>query len=214
MTVLGGVVLAAGFSRRMGRDKLGLPWPGPNAGCTVLDAVLVAASALPVGVVVVGPETGTPADAQIGPAVPALPPGWTRAHCPDRALGQAASLRAGLAALPPGLDGAMGLDGVMVLLGDMPLITPELVRRLASAFRPGRFLVPACGGVRGNPVCIPATRFAQVMALTGDTGARPLLAASPDMVDVLEVGDRAVLNDLDTPEDYSRLTNQPSCAEP
>jgi molybdenum cofactor cytidylyltransferase len=119
------------------------------------------------------------------------------------AAGQAASLKSGLAALPDGVAGAM------ILLGDMPLVTPELVRRLAGSFRKGSFLVPLYQGRRGNPVTIPAEWFPKVMELTGDTGARPLLAMPGAPVDYFETGDPAVLTDLDTPEDYSRLMNQP-----
>ncbi len=183
-TALAAVVLAAGFSRRMGQDKLALPWRGG----TVLDAALDAARALPVAVLVGGARDV---------------PGFIRVESPESALGQAHSLRAGIAALPPGLAGAM------VLLGDMPLVTRTLVLELARAFRPGRFLVPVHAGARGNPVVIPASSFAAVLALTGDTGARAVFTAPGAAVDHLEVDDPAVTADLDTPEDYSRLTNQP-----
>jgi molybdenum cofactor cytidylyltransferase len=97
----------------------------------------------------------------------------------------------------------------MVLLGDMPLVTPELVVWLARHFRAGRFLVPQYNGRRGNPVTIPAEWFPKVMALSGDTGARTLLELPGAPVDFLETNDPAVLKDIDTPEDYSRLKNQP-----
>ena len=181
---LAAVVLAAGSSRRMGRDKLALPW----REATVLDAVARAARALPVAVLVGGGRDF---------------PGIARVESPRSSLGQAHSLRAGLAALPGGLAGAM------VLLGDMPLVTPELVLELARAFRPGRFLVPVHAGRRGNPVVIPANWFGKVMELSGDVGARALFTAPGAPVDYREVSDPAVIADLDTPEDYSRLTNQP-----
>lgn len=192
------VVLAAGRSSRMGSDKLRLPWRGR----TILEWVLDAACALPhvvLPVVLVG-----------GPSsLVGLPAQVTRVCCPvsctsqERLPGQADSLKAGIRALPPGLDGAM------ILLGDMPLITPELVGKLAQAFRPGRFLVPRFDGRRGNPVIIPADWFARMLELEGDTGARPLLARPDAPVEYLDVDDPAILADVDTPEDYSRLRNQP-----
>lgn len=184
------VVLAAGRSSRMGSDKLRLPWRGR----TILEWVLDAACALPSVVLVGGP-----------PELAALPARVTCVSCPvqERLQGQADSLKAGISALPPGLDGAM------ILLGDMPLITPELVGKLTRAFRPGRFLVPRCDGRRGNPVIIPADWFARVLELEGDTGARPLLIRPDAPVEYLDVDDPAILTDVDTPDDYSRLKNQP-----
>lgn len=184
------VVLAAGRSTRMGADKLLLPWRGR----TILEWALDAACALRHVILVGGP-----------PGLDALPAQVTRVSCPfqKRLPGQADSLKAGIRALPPGLDGAM------ILLGDMPLITSELVGKLASAFRPGRFLVPRSDGRRGNPVIIPSDWFARVLELEGDTGARPLLASPNAPVDYLDVDDPAILTDVDTPDDYARLKNQP-----
>lgn len=188
------VILAAGRSTRMGADKLRLPWRGR----TLLEWVLDAACALPhvvLPVVLVGgpPEFG------------ALPGHVTRIlwPAPGETPGQADSLKAGLSALPCGLDGAM------IFLGDMPLITPGLVEKLARAFRPGRFLVPRFEGRRGNPVIIPSDWFARAMELEGDTGARPLLIRPDALVDYLDVDDPAILTDVDTPDDYARLKNQP-----
>ncbi|KAF0233530.1 MAG: molybdenum cofactor [Desulfovibrionaceae bacterium] len=184
------VVLAAGRSTRMGSDKLRLPWRGR----TMLEWVVDAACALSPVVLVGGPHD-----------ISGMPGQVTRVSSPvqGRPAGQADSLKAGIRALPPGLDGAM------ILLGDMPLITPKLVGKLARAFRPGRFLVPRCDGRRGNPVIIPSDWFLRVLELEGDTGARPLLASPNALVDYLAVDDPAILYDVDTPDDYSRLKNQP-----
>ncbi|MFP5222445.1 MAG: NTP transferase domain-containing protein [Acidobacteriota bacterium] len=206
------VVLAAGRSSRMGTDKLRLSWRGRM----LLEWVLDAACALSPVVLVGGPpglvhrspgliRLPAPLEAaQAGPA-PVLAPDTQlqRADVKEVLPGQADSLKAGIRALPPGLDGAM------VLLGDMPQVTPELVAKLALAFNPGHFLVPRCGGRRGNPVIIPAQWFDKVLELEGDTGARPLLIRPDAPVDYLDVDDPAVLADVDTPEDYSRLRNQP-----
>lgn len=183
-TTLAAVVLAAGLSRRMGRDKLTLDWRGKP----LLERALLAAAALDASVLVGGPD-----------AV-ALPPGMTRVPAPAGKPAQSRSLAAGIRALPAGVAGAM------VLLGDMPLVTPGLVLELAGAFRPGRFLVPVHAGTRGNPVVIPKEMFARALALAGDTGARPLLAEPGAPADYLEVDDPAVLTDVDTPDDYASLT--------
>lgn len=209
------VVLAAGASTRMGEDKLSLPWRGR----TLLEWVLDAARALS-PVILVGGPPALAGIAGLAPGVTRVPgplevalcgqPPQPHAGADNRAgsgggvsPGQADSLRAGIAALPSGLDGAM------VLLGDMPLVTPHLVATLAQNFRPGRFLAPRCDGRRGNPVIIPADWFGKALELEGDTGARPLLARPDALVDYLDVDDPAILSDVDTPDDYSRLMNQP-----
>lgn len=193
---LAAVVLAAGFSRRMGVDKLSLAWRGR----TVLDWVLNAACALDHVVLVGGPDNLRYRRSSKGQDSPCA---IVRVESPLAGSGQAESLKSGLAALPEGVPGAM------VLLGDMPLVTPELVVRLAEGFRAGRFLVPLCQGRRGNPVTIPAEWFPKVMNLAGDIGARPFLESPGAPVDFLETNDQAVLKDIDTPDDYSRLKNQP-----
>jgi len=184
--VIAAVVLAAGLSRRMGRDKLALAFQGK----AMLEHVIQAATALDT-VVLVG-----------GPADAALPASISRVPAPAGEAAQSRSLAAGIRALPSGLDGAM------VLLGDMPLVTPKLVLTLADAFRPGRFLVPVHAGKRGNPVTIPASCFPRVLALSGDTGARPLLAEPGSPVDFLDVDDPAVVTDVDTPDDYEGLRSR------
>ena len=193
---LAAIVLAAGFSRRMGTDKLTLAWRGRTVLDWVLDAACVLNHVVLVGDSVLTAHRGAAGD-------PLLSCAFVRVESLLAATGQAASLKSGLAALPGGVAGAM------VLLGDMPLVTPELVGRLAGSFRAGRFLVPLCHGRRGNPVTIPAEWFPMAMALNGDTGARPLLDRPGAPVDFLETNDPAVLADIDTPEDYSQRMNQP-----
>src|SRR5690606_24144861 len=106
------------------------------------------------------------------------------------------SLRAGLAALPD------TLDGVVVLLGDMPFLAGGTIDRLIAAFDPaaGRAIcVPVSGGRRGNPVLWGRRFLAEMQGLTGDAGARGLLARHAGAVFEVPVDDSGVLIDLDTP---------------
>lgn len=123
------------------------------------------------------------------------------AHNADYASGLASSLRTGLAALPPGVDGAL------VLLGDMPGVTAPLLDRLIAAFEAeagADAAVPVHAGRRGNPALLGRALFAPAAALTGDEGARRLLARAR----VVEVAldDEAVLLDVDEPGALLRLT--------
>lgn len=128
--------------------------------------------------------------------------GCTVVANPDWAEGMGGSLRAGLAALPP------GCEAVLVSLVDTPGVTPAAVARLLAAHREGAALAAASyNGRRGHPVLIGAGHFAEAAAgARGDAGARALLAAHADRLRLVECGDVAVPDDLDTPADLARWT--------
>jgi molybdenum cofactor cytidylyltransferase len=126
----------------------------------------------------------------------------------DFATGIASSLRTGLAATPAETDGAV------VLLGDMPNVAPHLIDRLIDAFeaRPTLLAVaPIREGRRGNPVLVARSLFEQAMGLSGDEGARRLLAAL-DRGAVAEIAAASDVSfDVDTPADLARA--QPKDAQ-
>ena len=123
-------------------------------------------------------------------------------HNPDYAEGLSTSLAAGLAALPPGIDGAV------VCLGDMPRVTAALIDRLIDAFDPpaGRAIcLPTHLGKRGNPVLWAARFFAEIQAVEGDVGARHLIGEHAVLVHEVECDDDGVLIDVDTPDALTAL---------
>ena len=185
---IGAVVLAAGRSSRMGTaNKLLLDIDGKPMVRHAVEAAL-ASRAEPV-VVVTGHEGGAVADALAGLAV-------SLRHNPAFRDGLSTSLAAGLAALPDGLDGAV------ILLGDMPSVTAADVDRLIEAFSPetgGLVVVSSEAGRRGNPVLWAARFFPELLAVTGDTGGRTVLEAHPEAIVEVEIG-RAAGADIDTPE--------------
>jgi molybdenum cofactor cytidylyltransferase len=122
------------------------------------------------------------------------------AHNPDHATGMAASLLAGVAA-------AADADAVVVLLGDMPGVSPHIVDKLIAAFEQtpaAPAVVPVHRGRRGNPVLLARALFPALNQLSGDTGARRLLSETPDVIEV-PVDDAGVAADVDAPEDIDRL---------
>lgn len=125
---------------------------------------------------------------------------------PDFADGLATSLAAGIRALPPGSDGAI------ILLGDMPLVSAELINQLIAAFAPhdGRSIcVPFNHGRRGNPILWSSAFFDQLQSLSGDAGARHLIAQhAEDLVEV-DVDTDAIFTDVDTPEALAALRSSP-----
>jgi len=133
-------------------------------------------------------------EAAIRAGVPDRPIGFIRAE--TYAEGLSASLRAGLSAL------AEDVSAAIVCLGDMPLVSPEIIACLAGAYDPdeGRVIVvPTCRGKRGNPILWDRRFFGEILALSGDTGARALLRTYADQLHEVEVGE-GVLVDFDTPE--------------
>ncbi len=190
------VILAAGQSRRMGRDnKLLREVDGVPMVIRVVAAVS-ASRARPV-IVVTGHQEAEVRAALAGANV-------TFVHNPDFAEGLSTSLRSGLAALPAEVTGAV------ICLGDMPRVSAALVDRLIGAFDPaeGRAIcVPTHRGKRGNPVLWAARYFGEMGAIAGDVGARHLIGEHAEAVCEVDWGDDAVLVDINTPEALARFGN-------
>jgi CTP:molybdopterin cytidylyltransferase MocA len=188
------IVLAAGRSSRMGTDnKLLAPLGGAPLVTRAVDAAL-ASRAAPV-LVVVGHDAE-----RVRAALGDRPVAFVEnARYAD---GLSSSLRAGVAALPAGTDGAL------VLLADMPRIGAHHVDRLIAAFDPrtGRTIcVPTHRAKRGNPVLWGAAFFAEIAGLAGDVGARALLDRHAAQIALVEMEDDAVLRDVDTPEELVEM---------
>jgi CTP:molybdopterin cytidylyltransferase MocA len=180
--VSAGLILAAGAGRRFGDEPKLL---ADLHGRPVLEHVVAAATAALDRVVVV---LGARADrlragVDLGRAEVTVAEDW--------AEGQAASLRHGLALLA-------GEEKVLVLLGDQPLVTADVVARMADEPPGSR---AAHRGVPGHPTVLGPELIARAMALRGDAGLR-------DLVDwrLVEVG--APARDLDTPDDLEALRDE------
>jgi molybdenum cofactor cytidylyltransferase len=117
----------------------------------------------------------------------------------DHALGMAASLSAGLAALPPDTAGAF------VLLGDMPLVPRDVPFRLALALGGDALAsAPVFEARRGHPVLFSAALFEELGGIAGDRGARDLLEGLGERLALIEAPDAGVLYDVDAPADLER----------
>lgn len=193
------VVLAAGRSTRAGKtNKLTAAVGGLPMVARVVDTVL-ASAARPV-IVVTGHEADKVRAALAGRAV-------SFAHNSDYAQGIGTSIRAGIAAVPATCAGAL------VCLGDMPDVTADDLARLIAAFEAGgaAICVPVAGGRRGNPALFAREVFGLLGLLTGDEGARKLIAAHADLVREVVLEGRGPLTDLDTEAEiaaYNRAQNQ------
>jgi molybdenum cofactor cytidylyltransferase len=185
------IVLAAGRSTRFGTQKLLAPLAGePLVRWT---AQHIAASSVGEIVVVVGHD---------GSAVRAALEG-VPVRCvmnPRYAEGLSTSVHAGVWALSP------GVSAVLIALGDQPTVTAEVCDRLVHCYRRTAAPIVAASyrGVRGNPVLFDASLFPELLATTGDQGARAVIARDPARVATAEI-DTALPADVDEATDLATL---------
>ena len=123
-----------------------------------------------------------------------LPAGARAVHNPDWQAGQAGSLQVAIEEAR-----RAGHDAVVVGLGDQPLIPAAAWQSVASS--PGRVAVATYGGRRANPVRLAAPIW-PLLPVSGDAGARVLMAERPDLV--VEVACEGEFADVDTVEDLER----------
>jgi len=185
------VVLAAGLSRRMGVQKLLLPFAGKTVIAHLVDQIL--AGAVDEVHVVVGHEVERVRRESSDRHV-------TIVSNPDYESGMLSSVRCGLAAVPA------ECRAVLVALGDQPSLTPRLIDLMVRSFEETekRILVPSYNGRRGHPVLFSHDYRDEILTRYDDVGLRGLLHAHPDDVFELGVSTSAVLSDMDYPEDYRR----------
>jgi molybdenum cofactor cytidylyltransferase len=183
------IILAAGRSTRMG---------GPNKLLAELDGKplvrIVTEQALASKAKDVIVVTGHQA-AMVEAALKGLDVKFVRN--PSFAEGLASSVKAGVAAV------AGEADGAVVCLGDMPMISAQLIDHLIEAFSPDRgnlITVPVSDGRRGNPVLWSRRFFNELMTLDGDVGARHLIAKHGEAVAEVPVKGHAAFLDIDTPQ--------------
>jgi molybdenum cofactor cytidylyltransferase len=189
------ILLAAGSSRRFGRDKQTALVGAEPLLLRSVRLLLEAGFVEPI--VVLGERAGEHRE-----MLAALPVRIIENAEP--AAGMASSLVLGLNA---GLDAANPVEAALVTVCDQPAVTASHVRSLVAAWRSGGGIVAsAYGGTRGVPALFDARYFAELRALKGDRGAGPLLARYADVVAIpLPGGDV----DIDTPADLGGWPQQP-----
>jgi molybdenum cofactor cytidylyltransferase len=188
---IGAVVLAAGRSRRMGAEKIRLPF----GGSTVLETVLETLSAAGVDpahtVVVLRPDLEDMADAVRRRGASAV---WN----PDSDAAMMSSIRVGLEAIPS------DLDALFVWPADHPAVSPGTVRGLALRADPTRVWIPVWNGRRGHPALLGRDLLAPAAAQSDDEGLRELWRSRADAVYEWPVDDAGVVANADSPEEYER----------
>lgn len=189
---IGGLLLAAGGSRRMGSPKQLLEFEGMTLIRRAAEA-LIDAECDPV-VVVLGAEVEMSREELIGLDLVVV-------ENTDWAKGMSSSIRVGLQNL---IEINSKLDAVMITLCDQPHITAENLKPFLTAFRTDRSPVIAAeyGEVVGVPALFSTAMFDRLMHLKGDRGARELIRSAPDAV-TIPLPEAAI--DIDSLTDLGRL---------
>jgi molybdenum cofactor cytidylyltransferase len=121
-----------------------------------------------------------------------------KVFCPaNPESGMGSNLAAVIGELP------LDVEGVMVVLADMPFIDQKTVHQVVNAYEKDRIIVPVYAhgvdSLRGHPVLFSQKYFRELMLLEGDQGARSLLFKYPDAVIHILTDDRGILQDIDVP---------------
>jgi molybdenum cofactor cytidylyltransferase len=205
---LGGVILAAGNSSRMGKDKAMLPWPPPVSGATtpcggtLLSSAISAFAPRHRAVVVVGGNNADPIAALVASC------GAHLVRNPDPSRGQFSSLQIGLGAI---LD--YGCDSVMFTPVDCPPLAPSSLTLLQEAFERaltrGLWAVaPEHGGRHGHPLLISRELIDAFINAPVSSNAREILRARPDRIEYIPVSDDLTLSGMNTPEEYAAYVGE------
>lgn len=186
------LLLAAGQARRMGRDKLMMR--GPD-GTSLLDGRLHAACATPYPVFVALPPDNQPRQSCVAESTAQA------LICSDAAQGMGHSLSQAMAQLPK------GLDGVVILLADMPDISTRDILQISHHYGPDHVVRGCDNWLRdGHPILIPTRYFPRLSTLRHDAGARAALRHCPTRY--VRLPDHHASRDIDTEQDWALWLRQ------
>jgi molybdenum cofactor cytidylyltransferase len=197
------IVLAAGMSRRMGEvNKMLLPF----LDSTIFETTLSNISKADIGslVVVLGYESKKIKKIRNNGPFSMANIQCSTTENKDYAKGMTSSIKAGIRATKPETH-------FMICLSDMPLISPEEYRFIASQFTAilkqdaQAIVVPFFKGEKGNPVIFSAFYKNELLNLEDTEGGKMILQKYNNHVYKIEMPTDAVLRDADTREDYARL---------
>ena len=185
------LILAAGFSSRMGQLK-----PLLTLGTeTIADHLISTFSACGADVYFLVGYRGDEVKSSIKSQ------GVTIVENPDYASGMFSSVQAGARALKP------GHDAFFIMPVDIPFVSTDTIRKLMSAYftHPGKIMYPVFGGRRGHPLLLPASLAPAIARWKQNGTLRDVLASYESLVVEITVPDDNILLDIDTEEDYRTM---------
>lgn len=183
------IVMASGFSKRMGQDKLKMFFEGDPLLIRTIKRLQEAGIEQIICVV---------REPYWEPFLEAL---HVKVCYNEKAyLGQSESIKAGLTCL---MDAFPFTEGILFVPADMPYMTTPVIQKLTQLYANGRSLIvtPICQGIRRAPVIFDVLLTEDLMTLMGDQGGKALFSKYAECIDELIIEEENVFQDIDTPED-------------
>jgi molybdenum cofactor cytidylyltransferase len=182
---IAGLILAAGGSSRMGdRNKLMMPFQGKPMLNHVVNASLN--SNLTQTFVVVGHQSSEIKNLVQSDDIQCI-------ENEQWETGMASSIVAGISQLKQ-------FDGFLILLGDMPLVTPKLINEIIFHGSADKIVIPIKDGLHGNPVFFGSKFRDELLTLYGDIGAKKVIQDNLLSMIKIEIQSNTIFKDYDTKE--------------
>ncbi len=185
------ILLGAGRSKRMGVDKLSLPW-GKETIFEHCLRTLLRSNIGELVVVLSRRKEGFKNLFRVKKVKFVLNPS------PEK--GMSGSIRRGLKAIDP------KSQGILIALGDQPFLKTRTINALIRTFTPkkGEIVLPSYDGRKGNPVLFDRCYKKELEWIRGDVGGRSILEKYPKKVKVFQSKSKGVILDIDTWKDYKK----------
>jgi len=185
------IILAAGYSRRMGKNKLLLNYRGESLIEHTINIIEKCGFS---EVILVGREEKV---LQIGKKHGLV---VVKNKNADKGISQSIKL---------GVMNTKKSDGFMFFTGDQPFLDVDTIKKLTHKFTEDYdyIIVPCCEVRRGNPVIFPYNLKGDFLKLKGDIGGKIIINKNLDIVKFLEIDDSWQLFDVDTSENYEYIIN-------
>jgi len=189
MARVSAIILAAGESRRMGVDKLLLPWEKKTILMQCVD-ILLQSKAEEVIVVLGNRTQGLESKLGDRRVKVVVNPHYRR--------GMSTSIRKGIRAVD------FSSQGILIALGDMPFLSTRTVNALIRAFAQGKgeIIVPSFQGRQGHPVIFHRRFKRELLQLKGDVGGKSIIERHPGVVRLIYTKSAGVIKDIDTWKDF------------
>jgi molybdenum cofactor cytidylyltransferase len=191
MARISAILLGAGESRRMGANKLLLPWGKKTVLTHCVDTLL--RSTVKEVIVVLGDRTKVMEDQLGGRKVKVV-------INPKYRKGMSTSIQKGIGAIDP------NSHGILIALGDMPFLGSRTVNSLIRTFSQGKgtIVVPSFRGRKGHPVIFHRRYKKELLQLEEDVGGKSIIERHPEEVRLVQIRSEGVIKDIDTWKDYKK----------
>lgn len=186
----GAVILAAGFSSRMGSFKPLLELNGES----ILERLIKTAQMAGLKDIIV--VTGYNRE-NLEPVIKKY--GAKEAFNSDYARGMFSSIQSGALALPD------NLDGFFLMPVDCPMVTRKIMLKMMDLFEENKFSVACYRGKKGHPLLIPECFRREIMTHDGQGGLKTITDRDFDLMNRIETGFEGIVMDMDTPEAYENI---------